>query len=160
MLVFLSFVFFPVLIQSLQMPVLALMRDIVTSANTTHFNLSELIGGLQLAIGSTLQAAQQVCHVLSTVGFARLHFDCHSVALVKFFVQLCSCYKDLCISCHALLHLTNVDSHLSLHNFYNGSFFRHFQTPNIRKKAVCSLHLSVPSAYRGIRTFVYVFNKF
>ncbi|XP_017279339.1 ATP-binding cassette sub-family A member 12 [Kryptolebias marmoratus] len=48
-----------VFILSLQMPILALMRETVTSVNTSHLNLSELTGAVQLAIGSTLQAAHQ-----------------------------------------------------------------------------------------------------
>lgn len=52
------------------MPVSALMTDIVIAVNTSHFNLSELTEGMQLAIESTLQSAQQVCPVLSPMEFA------------------------------------------------------------------------------------------
>uniref|UniRef100_A0A3B3UCG3 ATP binding cassette subfamily A member 12 n=1 Tax=Poecilia latipinna TaxID=48699 RepID=A0A3B3UCG3_9TELE len=51
-----------VMLQSLQMPLVALMRDIGLAVNTSHLNMSELTEGMQLAIQGTLQAAQQVSH--------------------------------------------------------------------------------------------------
>ncbi|XP_035533108.1 ATP-binding cassette sub-family A member 12 [Morone saxatilis] len=47
------------LIQSLQMPVVTLMEEIAQSVNTSHFNLSEVVERLPLAIERTMQAAQQ-----------------------------------------------------------------------------------------------------
>ncbi|XP_032384919.1 ATP-binding cassette sub-family A member 12 isoform X2 [Etheostoma spectabile] len=48
-----------VMILSLQMPVATLMREIAQSVNTSHFNLSEFLEGMQLAIERTVQAAEQ-----------------------------------------------------------------------------------------------------
>ncbi|XP_071316090.1 ATP-binding cassette sub-family A member 13 [Trachinotus anak] len=48
-----------VMVQSLQMPVVSLMREIALSVNTSHFNLSELLERMQFAIEHTVQAAQQ-----------------------------------------------------------------------------------------------------
>ncbi|XP_010792461.1 uncharacterized protein [Notothenia coriiceps] len=48
-----------VMIQSLQMPVVALMREIAQSANSTHFNLSEISQRMQPAIEHTLELAEQ-----------------------------------------------------------------------------------------------------
>ncbi|XP_015235444.1 PREDICTED: ATP-binding cassette sub-family A member 12 [Cyprinodon variegatus] len=47
------------MLQSLQVPLVALMRDIVVSANSSHLNISELTMKMQLAVEGTLQAAQQ-----------------------------------------------------------------------------------------------------
>ncbi|XP_038576238.1 uncharacterized protein abca12 isoform X3 [Micropterus salmoides] len=48
-----------VMILSLQMPVVTLMKEIAHSLNTSHFNLSEVLEGMQRAIELTVQAAQQ-----------------------------------------------------------------------------------------------------
>lgn len=42
------------------MPVVTLMKEIAHSLNTSHFNLSEVLEGMQRAIELTVQAAQQV----------------------------------------------------------------------------------------------------
>uniref|UniRef100_A0A8C4EJC6 ATP-binding cassette, sub-family A (ABC1), member 12 n=1 Tax=Dicentrarchus labrax TaxID=13489 RepID=A0A8C4EJC6_DICLA len=47
------------LIQSLQMPVVTLMEEVAQSVNTSHFNLSEVVERMPLAIERTMQAAQQ-----------------------------------------------------------------------------------------------------
>ncbi|XP_034059961.1 ATP-binding cassette sub-family A member 12 [Gymnodraco acuticeps] len=47
------------MIQSLQMPVVVLMREIAQSANSTHFNLSEISQRMQPAIEHTLELAEQ-----------------------------------------------------------------------------------------------------
>lgn len=52
--------FVSVLIDSLQVPVVNLMREIAHSVNTSHFNLPEVLERMQLAIENTVQAAQQV----------------------------------------------------------------------------------------------------
>ncbi|XP_033990287.1 uncharacterized protein abca12 isoform X2 [Trematomus bernacchii] len=48
-----------VMIQSLQMPVVTLMREIAQSVNSTHFNLSEISQRMQPAIEHTLELAEQ-----------------------------------------------------------------------------------------------------
>uniref|UniRef100_A0A0S7EWI0 ABCAC n=4 Tax=Poeciliopsis prolifica TaxID=188132 RepID=A0A0S7EWI0_9TELE len=54
-----------VMLQSLQMPLIALMRDIGLAVNTSHLNMSELSEGIQFAIQGTLQAAQQASGTLN-----------------------------------------------------------------------------------------------
>ncbi|XP_032422830.1 ATP-binding cassette sub-family A member 12 [Xiphophorus hellerii] len=54
-----------VMLQSLQMPLVALMRDIGLAVNTSHLNMSELTEGMQFAIQGTLQAAQQASGTLN-----------------------------------------------------------------------------------------------
>ncbi|XP_003445395.1 LOW QUALITY PROTEIN: ATP-binding cassette sub-family A member 12 [Oreochromis niloticus] len=48
-----------VMIQSLQIPILNLMRETAQSLNNTHYNFSEVLEKFQVAIESTVQAAQQ-----------------------------------------------------------------------------------------------------
>lgn len=48
------------MILNLQMPVVNLMREIAQLVNTSHFNLPKVSERIQLAIESTVQAAQQV----------------------------------------------------------------------------------------------------
>uniref|UniRef100_A0A3Q3JQ42 ABC transporter domain-containing protein n=1 Tax=Monopterus albus TaxID=43700 RepID=A0A3Q3JQ42_MONAL len=43
---------------SLQKPLVILMREIVQSVNTSHYNFSQVLPGMQHAIDSTIQAAQ------------------------------------------------------------------------------------------------------
>lgn len=86
-----------VLIQSLQMPVVTLMKEIAQSVNTSHFNLSEVLGSSewQHAIERLLQAAEQVrlgsllCTLCITV------FHClHSHLLTPFLwtrLRVCVC---------------------------------------------------------------------
>lgn len=52
--------FFSVMIQSLQIPILNLMREAAQSLNNTHYNFSEVLEKFQVAIESTVRAAQQV----------------------------------------------------------------------------------------------------
>ncbi|PWA31216.1 hypothetical protein CCH79_00002910, partial [Gambusia affinis] len=54
-----------VMLQSLQMPLVALMRDIGLAVNTSHLNMSELTEGMQFAIQRTLQAALQASGTLN-----------------------------------------------------------------------------------------------
>ncbi|KAF3843012.1 hypothetical protein F7725_001861 [Dissostichus mawsoni] len=48
-----------VMIQSLQMPVVTLMREIAQSVNSTHLNLSEISQRMQPAVEHTLELAEQ-----------------------------------------------------------------------------------------------------
>uniref|UniRef100_A0A3P8QCK2 ABC transporter domain-containing protein n=1 Tax=Astatotilapia calliptera TaxID=8154 RepID=A0A3P8QCK2_ASTCA len=48
-----------VMIQSLQIPILNLMREAAQSLNNTHYNFSEVLEKFQVAIESTVRAAQQ-----------------------------------------------------------------------------------------------------
>ncbi|XP_031714357.1 ATP-binding cassette sub-family A member 12 [Anarrhichthys ocellatus] len=47
------------MIQSLQMPVVTLINEITRSVNSSHFNLSEALERMELAIEHTVQAAEQ-----------------------------------------------------------------------------------------------------
>lgn len=55
------------MILNLQMPVVNLMREIAQLVNSSHFNLPKVSERIQLAIESTVQAAQQVRLPLSFV---------------------------------------------------------------------------------------------
>lgn len=92
------------MIQSLQMPVVALMREIAQSANSTHFKLSEISQRMQTAIEHTLELAEQVRLLLvSSQSFAGIF--CENVSVR----ERVSCERYITVTMHTFSSIIAFD---------------------------------------------------
>ncbi len=78
------------MIQSFQMAVVILMREIAQSVNASHFNLSDFSQRMQLAIENTVKAAEQVRQPLFSLGCKNQYivsselFACHLMCVTGY----------------------------------------------------------------------------